>query len=365
MKNLLKYLIGFLFFIEHFGLYGQSISFTPQNGQTIQCPGTRSNADVNFNWSWTLTPYPPQVTIAAFARLITENGTYENNIMYSGKGSNIPEWFTLGSNEYTWTIELYEQYLGGNGYIKTASQTNTFYIKYRISASNNFSGGVIELEGNNVSSGSSVLKIDGESVSVGAIDQNDGNGYYRIWNVNGTNNSNWMRNWSPIGGATSRNYSHYVANNDNGITLVADLKKVCGLTFQANSSMSINGGYRTSPYTESVVEQNSISAIASSYSANGIDYTFSKWSTSSGDVYSPITASEHKTYTAAYTGKPNSGECSITFNTSQEGQPVNLNWPKHPLDNSSITHYAIWRKVTTLGTPTLLTTIFCYRSQFV
>jgi|GEM_PF-1505656 len=355
MKSLLKYFIGFLLFIEHISLYGQSISFTPQNGQTIQCPGTRSNADVNFTWSWNLTPYPPHVTIAAYAKLITENGTYENNIQYSGRGSDIPQWFTLGPNEYTWTIELYELYLGENNYIKTASQTNTFYIKYRIYASNSFNGGIIELEGNNVNSGSSVLKMDGENVSVGAIDQNDGNSYYRIWNTNGTNNSYWLRGASQL--SSSRYYSHYVANNDNGITLIADLKKVCGLTFQANSSMSINGNYRTSPYTESVVEQNSISALASSYSANGIDFTFSKWSTSSGDVYSPITASEHKTYTAVYTGKPSSSECSITFNTSQEGQPVNLTWSKHPLDNSSISHYAIWRKVTTSGTPTLLTTV--------
>ncbi|MEW6509101.1 MAG: T9SS type A sorting domain-containing protein [Bacteroidota bacterium] len=264
------------------------------------------------------------------------------------------------SGNFTWTLEMREVLVLGDEYLRAQTSVN-FNTKFTIYAENNFSGGQILLEGSQQTSGASVLKFAGESASVSAIDQNDGVGYDRIWNTVG-NTSNWkfrrhQGSETTINGASSRNYNYTVANNDNGITLIADLKRVCSLTFQANSSMSINGNYRTSPYTESVVEQNSISALASIYSANGIDFTFSKWSSSGGDFFSPVTATEHKTYTAVYTGKPNNNYRSITFNTSQEGQPVQVTWSKHPLDNSDITHYAVYRKVTTSGTPTLLTTV--------
>ncbi len=201
----------------------------------------------------------------------------------------------------------------------------TVNCKFNISVENIFGGGSIYADGNRTSPFTRT-SASGDNVSLGAIEQNYG-GYNWIWNTSGSYPSEWQRIPSGIGGGSFSNLqstSYSVQSTDLNTRLVAGLRKVCGLTFQANSSMSINGNYRTSPYTESVVEQNSISAIASSYSANGIDFTFSKWSTGSGDVYSPITASEHKTYTAVYTGKPNSSECSITFNTSQEGQPVNL-----------------------------------------
>lgn len=242
----------------------------------------------------------------------------------------------------------------------------TYYLPLALTVDNNF----VDNSGNGThwqvsvdgttqtvpSSGVSLTRNIGQNLTLSAISyQQDNQGYQRTWHTGAINTSDWRRN--NVFKSSGQTYSFSVSEDDGGKTYMANLKKVCGLTFQANSSMSINWNYRTSPYTESVVEQNSISAFASSYSANGIDFTFSKWSTGSGDVYSPITASEHKTYTAVYTGKPNSSECSITFNTSQEGQPVNLSWSKHPLDNSSISHYAIWRKVTTSGTPTLLTTV--------
>lgn len=173
------------------------------------------------------------------------------------------------------------------------------------------------------------------------------------------NQSHWERDLSGqillLG--NSQLLSRAAYSSENGSTIRDYLKKLCQLTFQANSSMTIKGNYRTSPFTESVVEQNSISALASSYSTDGIDYTFSKWSSGSGDVYSPITASEHESYTAVYTGKPNNNYRNLSFNTSQEGQPVQLTWSMHPLDNSSISHYAVYRKVTSSGTPTLLTTV--------
>ncbi|MEW6509292.1 MAG: T9SS type A sorting domain-containing protein [Bacteroidota bacterium] len=345
MKKISLLVAIFLLFLTR-QIFAYEIRFTsPTNLQVFVCSVSTGTAAVNLGYSSS----GEKLYHYYYSKLYTDGQVY--NSKYPNV---IPQWFYLSQGTHNWRIELWEGNYLGEEY-KVAEQSITFYVKFTIYAANNFQGGTVNLESSTVSSGSSTLKLVGESVSVGAIDQNDGSGYYRIWNTNGTNNSYWLRGTSQI--SSSQNYSHYVASNDNGITLIADLKRVCSLTFQANSSMSINGNYRTSPYTESVVEQNSISALASIYSANGIDFTFSKWSSSGGDFYSPVTATEHKTYTAVYSGKPNNGYRSLSFNYSQEGQPVQVTWSKHPLDNSDITHYAVYRKVTTSGTPTLLTTV--------
>jgi hypothetical protein len=312
MKKISLLVAIFLLFLTG-QIFAYEIRFTsPTNLQVFVCSVSTGTAAVNLGYSSS----GEKLYHYYYSKLYTDGQVY--NSKYPNV---IPQWFYLSQGTHNWRIELWEGNYLGEEY-KVAEQSITFYTKFTIYAANNFQGGTLNLESSSVSSGSSALKLVGESVSVGAIDQNDGSGYYRIWNTNGTNNSIWLRNWSPIWNATSRNYSHYVASNDNGITLIADLKRVCSLTFQANSSMSINGNYRTSPYTESVVEQNSISALASIYSANGIDFTFSKWSSSGGDFYSPVTATEHKTYTAVYTGKPtNSGEY-VNFG-STVGQPIN------------------------------------------
>lgn len=138
---------------------------------------------------------------------------------------------------------------------------------------------------------------------------------------------------------------------------MAQFNKEYNLTFNANSTMYINGNSRTVSWIEYVREQSSNSAYAINYSQNYIDFTFTNW-TSGGQSYSsPITAIGHATYTAVYSGKPNNGYRSLSFNYSQEGQPVQVTWSKHPLDNSDVTQYAIYRKVTTSGTPTLIATV--------
>lgn len=276
-----------------------------------------------------------------------------------GDGSNNPSFVDIPLGEGQHSIEFiwYGYDWGRRLWFIADTKTMTHTVKFNLYISNIFGSGSIYVDNVQRTSGFSKTVYSGNTVDVGAIEQNY-NGYGWVWSSSGNYPSKWVRQ---KGVETPISYSQYttynVISDDNSATLVAGLRKICSLTFQANSNMSINGNYRTSPYTESVVEQNSISAVAYCYSDNGIDYSFSKWSSSSGDSYSPVTATEHKTYTAVYTGKPNSSECSITFNTSQEGQPVNLSWSKHPQDNSTISHYAIWRKVTTSGTPTLLTTV--------
>ena len=231
-----------------------------------------------------------------------------------------------------------------------------------ISAENNFGGGIIVLEGSQQTSGASTLKFVGENVSVSAIDQNDGMGYYRIWNTSGVNNSNWQIEKhqgypTNIFGAITRGYNYTVASNDNGATLVADLKKVCNLTFNSPGGVYINGSTWSSPKVVEVVEQNTVTASGQWYYSNGIEYSFSHW-TSGGQTYSStITATEHKSFNAVYIGKPSNYVEQVHFDTIVN-QPIKIYWNDNP--NSNVTQYQIWRKVKhngVMGNPVLLATV--------
>jgi hypothetical protein len=143
------------------------------------------------------------------------------------------------------------------------------------------------------------------------------------------------------------------------------MRPIYNLVFQNSFAGGSNGGIiqvnsssQNSPTSQySIVEQNQITATAVNQTINGIDYTFTSWSTGSTSQTITINPTESITYSANFVGKPNNGYRNLSFNYSEEGQPVEVTWSKHPLDPSDVTKYDIYRKVTTQGTPTLLTTI--------
>jgi hypothetical protein len=233
---------------------------------------------------------------------------------------------------------------GGN-YSVVASGT---WTEYSILLKNDFAGGGMYINDewhSNISQSGVTVTREGSTFphTLTAVDGQTGtDNYKRLWEKWSNNEYNLYQYLSSPG-----NYTNYVAQFD----------KEYNLTFVANSTMYINGNSRTSSWIEYARELSSNTASAANYSQNYIDYTFTNWSSGGQSYSSPITATGHATYTAAYTGKPNNGYRSLSFNYSQEGRPVQVSWSKHPLDNSSITQYAVYRKVTTSGTPTLLTTV--------
>jgi len=251
-------------------------------------------------------------------------------------------------------IEYYQNYYGYES--KVAEQSVTFYVKYTIFAANNFGGGSINLENSTVTSGSSVAKLIGESVAVGAIDQNDGAGYNRIWNTNGTNNSNWQIHNGSISGATSRNYTYTVTSNDNLATLKADLKKICNITFQnSGHQITINGSNYSSSGTVQVVELNSVYASTdNNYTSNGLNYSFAGWTNDGGATYSnPVTPSSHSTYTAYYTATPNASYSNQNIHVGTTlNDNIHIYWTDN--QNSIVDHYYIYRKLGYRGTPVLI-----------
>jgi hypothetical protein len=292
----------------------------------------------------------------AYAELTTENGHYYRDLERYLKGNNMPTTWEVTGGPHTWTLTLHEA-IGRSDYEETAHQTITFYVKFIINAANNFGGGSIILEGANVASGaSSNPKLIGESVSVGAIDQNDGAGYNRIWNSSGTNISIWQIRNSPINGATPRNYSYTVASNDNHATLVADLKKICNVTFQnTGHQITINGNGYSSPGTFQSVEGNPITVSTDSYyNNNGIDYNFFCWTDGVNNYSSPITVSSHSTFTAKYIGIPSNASKNQSYGATFNA-PIVVHWTDNP--NVNVNQYQIYRKIGDNGTPAIIGTV--------
>ncbi|MBI5808825.1 MAG: T9SS type A sorting domain-containing protein, partial [Ignavibacteriales bacterium] len=105
------------------------------------------------------------------------------------------------------------------------------------------------------------------------------------------------------------------------------------------------------------VEQNTVTASGQWYYSNGIEYSFSHW-TSGGQTYSStITATEHKSFNAVYIGKPSNSVEQVHFGTIVN-QPIEIYWNDNL--NSNVTQYQIWRKVKhngVMGNPVLLATV--------
>ncbi len=103
--------------------------------------------------------------------------------------------------------------------------------------------------------------------------------------------------------------------------------------------------------------ENSVTAQGQWYFSNGIEYTFDHWTSGGQTFSSPFTASENKTYTAVYIGKPtNSGEYASA--SAAVGQPIVVTWVDNP--NTAVNQFEIRRKVKhngVVGAEVLLTTL--------
>ncbi|MBI5730066.1 MAG: T9SS type A sorting domain-containing protein [Ignavibacteriales bacterium] len=222
------------------------------------------------------------------------------------------------------------------------------WADYSITLKNNFAGGGMYINSeyhSNIPLSGITESREGSTFphTLTAVDgQTGSDSYKRLWKI-------WSNSYSSI--------SQDLSSAGNYTTLEAQFDKEFNLTFQASGSMYINGSTRSSSWTEYVRDQYSISAYGNGYTSNGLDYTFTNW-TSVGQSYSsPVTATAHKTYTASYTVKPtNSGEYASAGGTV--GQPVVVTWTDNP--NTAVNQFQIWRRVKhngVTGDPVLLTTV--------
>ncbi len=342
MKSILTILT---IIILSFQSIAQDIWFIhPSNGETLNDNFSETQVAVNIS-------YNNELSMSYYyVKLITHSQTYIS------RAGGIPQWLYLPAGTNTWKLELWEGNELGQEY-KTAETTITFYVKFNLSVKNDFGTGTINIDGVSSSSGSSKLKLIGENLAVGAIDQHYNN-YNRVWNTSGINNSNWQRkrknvsSYENINGATSRNHNYSVQSNDNYATIQAAMKKECNISFGNQFSgttetgeMYINGNWKNAPSTEVVVEQNQISVTAKqSYIINGIVYDFEKWSDNVTNSVRSIYPTSHNTYTAIYKGTPafeNINRNLTISGTGGSNNYVKLTWSDHP--NDYVTQYHIYR----------------------
>ncbi|MEW6006081.1 MAG: T9SS type A sorting domain-containing protein [Stygiobacter sp.] len=334
----LFYVIIFLFIFNPISK-SQSIWFThPTEGITVSNVKSSDKiaVSVNFNAIATESRYHK----AWLIKLYTDVGSFQTRNNYPFQ----PIETTAGIK--SWRIELWEEFVDGSSkYL--ANQTVNFYVKYKLFVANIFGGGIINVDGSTVPSGSNTIKLIGENISVGAIDQNDGAGYDRIWNSSGINDSYWLRGNVPL--SLSRNYIYTVQSGDNGATLVADLKKICYPTFQNSFTnvgnggvINVNGNSLISPTNSTpVVEANPISVSAQSHTFNGIDYSFSNWNDGSTNPNTTFYPSSNYTYTAYFIGKPSNVGKDVQISTVVNS-PIVIYWTDNVNPNVV---YKIYRKV--------------------
>jgi hypothetical protein len=155
----------------------------------------------------------------------------------------------------------------------------------------------------------------------------------------------WQRfqNWST--GSTNRSISISAGSG----TYTANFQDEYNITFQNSFSgatggvIKVDGTQHNAPYQTTALQYIGIEATAITNPINGISYTFSHWNDGSTQAtnyhFSPT---DHSTYTAYYTGKPNNSNRNLHFNASVPHQPITVIWSEHP--NINVTKYQIWRR---------------------
>jgi len=182
------------------------------------------------------------------------------------------------------------------------------------------------------------------------------NTYYRKWR-------NWGDNYPTI-------YRELGSPNHYNHTAV--YARICNITVQNDFGASGSGGnikfqstQYSSPYQPSITyEDINYNAEALSHTINSVYYTFKTWDFNSTNIstQNPITTfrpTAHGTLKAKFNGKPLNTYRNQSYGTVNYS-PVVINWSKHPLDNSEVTQYAIWRSVKhngVTGTPQQIGTV--------
>lgn len=334
--------------------FGQSIWFnSPKNGQVYGNESGDATVPVNFDCNFTYTPYPPDYGVGTGYKLITGTATFDS------REGDVPQWFYLAPGTYTWTVELWEFFLGHSSWEKTATQTITFYCKNTIKVQNNFLAGNIVVDNTTRTSGFKINKLPGEILKVGAVDQFYDT-YSRIWNMNGQNNSDWQRKkvrtaFIPLPAGNTRNYDYQVETDDHGAIIMANLRKVCNVSF-ANAltgsgqtgSLKINGATVSAPTSNyEIVEGNSINVAANNmYDFGGpLRYFFNKWSDGYTEPERSYSATQHAALTANYKRVPVFDQTRYRNMTITAGAArcVKLTWNEHP--DAGVTKYYIYRQI--------------------
>jgi hypothetical protein len=167
------------------------------------------------------------------------------------------------------------------------------------------------------------------------------NNYYRIW-----------KSWD-IGDSSISQDLDYVANYQR----TAMYKRKLDVTYRnyfnssdQGGSIKLNDNSQNSPASLTLYDDGSYKLEAVNTTRDNVYYWFDHWEFGGSNISSsnPLNSYEvpsHGTLQSVFNHKPVNTYRYLTFNDDEYGNPVQLTWQKHPLDNNFITQYAIVRKV--------------------
>ena len=348
-KQFFFFLLVTLFASMTLNAQSSSVWFnSPTNNSTVSgsvLDNTKSSISISFSWSGQKANPQNKWKFKVIKDILTGGGsTYAEVWVYEDTPYCTLPGDVLKQNWYY--IEMYEEdYVTKQLTPRAYTSHITVSVQQTVFVENNFSSGNITVNSSTYSSGSSFNLSSSNSLNVVAIDnQTDSQGYTRIWNASGTNNSDWQVN------NTSKtylnNYTYYSNSNENGAHITAGLRKKCNLTF---SGPVYGGSTYYNDGVVQVVEGNPVQVTATSRVSSDYMYqTFASW-VDNGGTQNPrsFTTYNNASFGINYnTVKPDNGYRHLTINTTV-GQPVLLNWWEHP--NTGVTEYRIFRKVRPSG----------------
>ena len=342
----LPMLLFVVFFISCKFIPAQSFSYTGPTTIDFQWLGQSVTGTYNFTYYnipnpnnlYTLAISPDDIIVGILNK--TQDGTLPltSTLTYN----------TIGSHIVTFTLKT----LSGT---IVQQQQITLNCRFMIRHQNNFSAGMIYVDNYSEQKAAPYDRpsLVSDNYLVGAIEQSDGT-YNRVWKTSGTNISEWIKQPNNSGSSHytyNKNTNYIVGNNDKDMIFQANLRKVYNINFKNNFINEVNGGtiivngtqYNSPSQNFPVIEGDSISATAQNQTVNGIDFTFTGWSDGSQQITRKFGPGDHTTYSANFSGKPNTANRSLHFNASNSNQPITVLWSEHP--DLNVTQYQIWRKV--------------------
>jgi hypothetical protein len=343
VKNL--FLSAILLYLP-FTLNAQSYSVwfnSPADNSTVAgsvIDNRRSSIEISFGWNGQKANPQNKWKFRVIKDILVSGGnSYAETWVYEDTPYCSLPGDVLYQNWYV--IQMYEEdYITKTLYQRASTSYITVTVQQTVYVENNFGTGNVSVNGSSYGSGSGFNLSSGQSLNLAAIEnQVDAQGYTRAWNTSGIGNSYWSLN-----GATQTNsslYSYCANENQNGVHIVADLRKVCNISF--SGPVTANGNYYYSQPV-SVIEGNAVSVTALGYTRSDyIDMGFSSWG--DGNTQNPrnFTVYNNASYSINYVGvKPNNGYKNLQF-VGSAGQNIQLQWSDHP--NSAVNQYLVLRRV--------------------
>ncbi len=249
-----------------------------------------------------------------------QSGTENMSLLYNNSGYDVDGPFTW--TDYTITMK---NDFGGD----RASVSGTIYLNSEVHNNVGYTG--IQLTREARTFPHTASGVDNQYIS----------SYYRKW-----------RHWQDL--STNINYTMSSASN---YTLTATYARKYNVTYQNyfnpsdnGGTIKLNGNSGSSPSSLDIYEDLTYSLEAINQTRNSVSYTFDHWefggsSIGSSNPYSSYSPTGSGTLQARFNGKPVNTYRNMSFNDTHYGDAVQISWDKHPLDDSFVTQYAVWRKV--------------------